>query len=64
MPRKIRELINDLEKAGFVNRGGKEGHRNYIHSTGVLLTISGKLGDDAKLYQEKLIKQKIQEVKK
>ena len=64
MPRKIRELINDLEKAGFVNRGGKGSHRNYIHSTGVLLTISGKLGDDAKAYQEKLVNQKIQEVKK
>jgi len=23
MPRKVRELIRDLEKAGFVNRGGK-----------------------------------------
>ena len=24
MPRKVRELIEDLEKAGFVNIGGKE----------------------------------------
>lgn len=30
-PRKIRELIRDLEKAGFVNRGGKGSHRNYEH---------------------------------
>ncbi len=64
MPRKIRELIKDLEKAGFINRGGKGSHRNYIHPSGVVLTISGKLGDDAKHYQEKLIKQKIQEVTK
>ena len=64
MPRKIRELIKDLEKAGFINRGGKGSHRNYIHSSGVVLTISGKLGDDAKHYQEKIIKQKIQEVTK
>ena len=64
MPRKIRELIKDLEKAGFINRGGKGSHRNYIHSSGVVLTISGKLGEDAKHYQEKIIKQKIQEVTK
>ena len=64
MPRKIRELIKDLEKAGFINRGGKGSHRNYIHPSGVVLTISRKLGDDAKHYQEKIIKQKIQEVTK
>jgi predicted RNA binding protein YcfA (HicA-like mRNA interferase family) len=62
MPRKIRELIKDLEKIGFVNRGGKGSHRNYIHPSGVILTLSGKLGDDAKPYQEKLVKQKIDEV--
>ncbi len=61
MPRKIRELIRDLERAGFVNRGGKGSHRNYIHESGVVLTISGKTGDDAKKYQEKLVKQKISE---
>jgi predicted RNA binding protein YcfA (HicA-like mRNA interferase family) len=63
MPRKIRHLIRDLENAGFVNRGGKGGHRNFLHKKGVVLTISGNLGDDAKPYQEKLIKQKINEVK-
>jgi predicted RNA binding protein YcfA (HicA-like mRNA interferase family) len=31
MPRKIRELIADLEKAGFINRGGKGSHRNFAH---------------------------------
>ena len=63
MPRKIRQLIKDLENAGFANRGGKGSHRNYLHEKGVALTISGKLGDDAKPYQEKLVKQKIREVK-
>lgn len=63
MPRKIRQLIKDLEDAGFVNRGGKGNHRNYLHEKGVALTISGKLGDDAKPYQEKLVRQKIEEVK-
>jgi predicted RNA binding protein YcfA (HicA-like mRNA interferase family) len=61
MPRKIRQLIKDIEDAGFVNRGGKGSHRNFLHWKGVALTISGKLGDDAKPYQERLIKQKIEE---
>ena len=63
MPRKIRQLIKDLENAGFVNRDGKGSHRNYLHEKGVALTISGKLGDDAKPYQEKLVRQKIEDVK-
>ena len=62
MPRKIRQLINDLEKAGFVNRGGKGSHRNYEHPRGVRLTVSGQLGDDAKHYQEREVKRKIHEV--
>jgi len=63
MPKKIRELIKDLKKAGFVNRGGKGSHRNFKHKDGAILTISGKLGSDAKPYQEKLVKQKILESK-
>ena len=63
MPRKIRQLIKDLESAGFINRGGKGSHRNFLHEKGAALTISGKLGDDAKSYQEKLVKQNIEEVK-
>jgi predicted RNA binding protein YcfA (HicA-like mRNA interferase family) len=63
MPRKIRQLIKDLESAGFVSRGGKGSHRNFLHEKGVFLTISGKPGDDAKTYQEKLVRQKIEEVK-
>ena len=61
MPRKIQELIKELKMAGFVNRGGKGSHRNFIHASGVVLTISGKSGDDAKPYQEKLVRQKIKE---
>ncbi|MFZ4397069.1 MAG: type II toxin-antitoxin system HicA family toxin [Kiritimatiellia bacterium] len=52
MPRKVRELLRDLERAGFVSRGGKGSHRNYQHPRGVRITISGGLGDDAKRYQE------------
>jgi len=61
MPRKIRELIKELKMAGFVNRGGKGSHRNFIHVSGIVLTIAGNLGDDAKPYQEKLVRQKIKE---
>ncbi|MBC8518799.1 MAG: type II toxin-antitoxin system HicA family toxin [Gammaproteobacteria bacterium] len=64
MPKKIRELIRELEKAGFQNRGGKGSHRNYLHPSGAILTISGKLGNDAKPYQEKQVTQKINEVSK
>ncbi|MDE2725477.1 MAG: type II toxin-antitoxin system HicA family toxin [Gemmatimonadota bacterium] len=61
MPRKIRALISDLERAGFINRGGKGSHRNYEHPKGMRVTISGKLGDDAKPYQEKEVKRNIWE---
>jgi predicted RNA binding protein YcfA (HicA-like mRNA interferase family) len=61
MPRKIRELIRDLERAGFTNRGGKGSHRNYEHPSGVRTTLSGKPGDDAKAYQEREVKKKIEE---
>jgi predicted RNA binding protein YcfA (HicA-like mRNA interferase family) len=62
MPRKVRELIRDLETAGFINRGGKGSHRNYEHPKGVRVTLSGQSGDDAKPYQEREVRQKIQEV--
>jgi predicted RNA binding protein YcfA (HicA-like mRNA interferase family) len=61
VPRKIRELIADLEKAGFENRGGKGSHRSDRHLlTNSKITISGKLGDDAKLYQERDLKRAIE----
>ena len=62
MPPKIKELLGRLERAGFVNRGGKGSHRNYEHPNGARVTISGNLNDDAKPYQEKLVKRKLGEV--
>jgi len=53
MPRKVRQLIADLEHAGFVNRGGKGSHRNFTHPKGVRVTLSGNPGDDVKHYQER-----------
>ncbi len=61
MTKKIRELITELERAGFIDRGGKGSHRNFMHISGVILTISGNPGDDAKPYREKLVKLKIRE---
>jgi predicted RNA binding protein YcfA (HicA-like mRNA interferase family) len=64
MPRKLRNLIRDLEKAGFVNRGGKGSHRNFKHPSGLKITISGKLSDDAKRYQERDVDAVIKEANK
>jgi predicted RNA binding protein YcfA (HicA-like mRNA interferase family) len=61
MAKKVRELIRELKMAGFIDRGGKGSHRNFIHPSGVVLTISGRPGDDAKPYQLKLVRQKIEE---
>lgn len=65
MPRKIRDLIADLQSAGFINRGGKGSHRNFVHPKVVRpVTISGNLGDDAKHYQERAVRAAIEESKK
>ncbi len=65
MPRKIRELVRDLERAGFeqVAAGGKGSHRKFTHTSFAgAVTLSGRDGDDAKKYQEKQVKQAIEEV--
>lgn len=63
MPKKIRELIRELEMAGFTDRGGKGSHRNFTHPKGIALTLSGQPGDDAKPYQLKQVRVKIEESK-
>ena len=65
MPPKIRELIAELEKTGFINRGGRGSHRNFVHpAVGKPVTISGKLGDDAKHYQVRAVSLALKELKK
>ena len=65
MPRKIRDLIRDLERAGFVSRGGKGSHRNYVHPMlKKPITISGNENEDVKHYQEKAVLTAIKEVQK
>ena len=66
MPRKIRELIADLERAGCrqVKGAGKGSHRKYVHSKlkGFVL-LSGQPGDDAQIYQEKQVLRAIMQTK-
>ena len=62
MPPKIRELIRELESAGFRSTGGKGSHRKYRHPSGVNITISGSLGGDAKHYQVRDVARTIKQV--
>lgn len=65
MPPKVRELMAELERAGFVDRGGKGSHRNLVHpKVAKPVTISGNPGDDAKQYQVRAVRLAIEESKK
>jgi predicted RNA binding protein YcfA (HicA-like mRNA interferase family) len=67
MPRKIRELVKDLNDAGFtlVPGAGKGSHRKFAHAKYAgAVTLSGQDGDDAKNYQEKQVKLAIEEAQK
>ncbi len=62
MPQKVRELISELEQAGFENRGGKGSHRNFVHPRVLKpITVSGSLGSDAMLYLVRAVKLAIEE---
>lgn len=62
MPPKIRDLLAELVKAGFADRGGKGSHRNYVHpKVAKPITIPGKPGDDAKEYLIKAVQKAIEE---
>ena len=64
MPRKVRQLIRQLEAAGFINRGGKGSHKNFIHpKCHFVVTISGKEGEDTKPYQEKAVRRALKEIR-
>jgi len=66
MPRKVRQLIADLETAGFVREaGGKGSHRKFRHPkyAGAVI-LSGHDGDDAHHYQEKQVRNAIREARR
>lgn len=63
MPKKIRELLSELKRIGFVDRGGKGSHLNLIHKQGLRITISGKPGSDAKKYQERQVEEILRKVR-
>ena len=63
MPRKIRQLIADLETAGFVSvSGGKGSHRKFRHPRfpGSVI-LSGQDGEDAYHYQERQVRNAIRQ---
>lgn len=64
MPRKIRELIVDLRRAGFVLDRQSGSHRQFVHPKVGTLTVSGNEGHDAKPYQEKQVRQAIGKIPK
>ena len=66
MPRKIRELVAELERAGWLHTGGGKGsHRKFAHPRSRRkVVLSGASGADAHPYQEKLVKQALIEVRK
>jgi predicted RNA binding protein YcfA (HicA-like mRNA interferase family) len=65
VPPKIRELIADLERAGFVDRSGKGSHRNFVHpKVARPVTVSGNPGDGAKQYQIRAVRLAIEESRK
>lgn len=65
MPRKVRELASDLERAGcrVVKGAGKGSHRKYVHPKlkGFVL-ISGRPGDDAQHYQESQVRRALMQI--
>jgi predicted RNA binding protein YcfA (HicA-like mRNA interferase family) len=66
MPRKIRQLVSDLTRAGFVLvPGGKGSHRKFRHDRipGSVI-LSGGDGEDARHYQERQVRNAIREAAK
>jgi predicted RNA binding protein YcfA (HicA-like mRNA interferase family) len=63
VPRKIRQLVKDLEKAGFEFLPGKGSHRKFYHPKAGMIVISGQLGDDARRYQEREVAEAMQKAK-
>jgi predicted RNA binding protein YcfA (HicA-like mRNA interferase family) len=62
VPPKVKDLVAELQRAGFVDRGGKGSHRNFVHpNVARPITISGHLNDDAKHYQIRAVRLALKE---
>ena len=48
VPLKIREVIKELQSAGWRHVRTKGDHRVFRHSDGRITVVSGKLGDDVR----------------
>jgi len=59
MPRKIRQLIAELEDAGFVHTSTHGSHRKFRHAGGTTMILSGRSGGDAYHYQERDVRRAI-----
>jgi predicted RNA binding protein YcfA (HicA-like mRNA interferase family) len=64
MSAKIRGLEARLRQAGFVRLEGKGSHRKWRHPKRVSIVISGRSGQDAKPYKEKLVQQTIEKAER
>ena len=63
MPPKIRQLIKELKREGFVAGSGKGSHRVFKHPFGFIVVLSGQTGSDAKPYQIREVRSTIKSVK-
>jgi len=65
VPPKVRDLIRELTQAGFLDRGGRGSHRNFVHPrVRKPVTLSGQPGEDALRYQERAVRLAIEESKR
>ena len=64
MPRKIRQLKADLRKAGAYQVTQEGSHTKWRHPllSGRSVVLSGHDGDDAKPYQEKAVREMLQQI--
>ena len=63
MPRKVRHLIRDLNRAGFIEIAVRGDHREFVHPQfNGRVMVSGKMNGDAKPYQEQEVREAIDEV--
>ena len=64
MPRKIRQLKADLQKTGAYQVSQEGSHTKWKHPlvSASTLILSGHVGDDAKPYQEKAVRDLLREI--